>query len=416
MQDQAAEQDRRHWQDSRARLQAATRQPALRRQAHRLLWELCQVLGEPDEALSHLRAAIAEDPLFRHVCPHPPRPGRSVLMLAVPGDFQSNLPLDRLFDDRTALHTLWIADPEAVLRDPAGAVPVGLPPVDCVFIAIAEDARHRSALRAADALAAALGKPTINRGARIAALSRSGMAALLQGEPDIVVPSHHEVACAAPLPIGFPAIIRPLGSHAGHGLRRIADAAELAAYYAAHRSVPFFTVAPFVDYRSADGLWRKYRVIFVDGVAYPLHLAIHHDWAVWYYNAQMRACPAKQVEEWRFLGNMTGFLPERAVDALRRLAASVELDYFGLDCAVMADGRLLVFEIETGMIVHDRSAERPSTTDEDPCRRIRRAVERLIDRRAGRAPEPDPAFRPPTRPEPAPPEAGQGRWLPPVTP
>ncbi len=404
MQDQAAEQEWRHWQDSRARLTAATAHPALRRQAHRLLWELCQVLGERDQALAHLRAAIDEDPLFSRVRSRRAPPDRSVLMLAVPGDFQSNLPLDRLFDDGTALHTLWIADPEAVLRDPAGAVPARLPPIDCVFIAVAEDARHRRALRAADALAAVLGKPTINQGARIAALSRSGMANLLHDASDVVVPSHHEVAHGAALPIAFPAIIRPLGSHAGHGLRRVDDAAELAEYYAAKQGTPSFTVAPFVDYRSADGWWRKYRVIFVDGVAYPLHLAIHHDWAVWYYNAQMRTCAARQAEEWRFLGDMEGFLPGRTVRALGQLAARVGLDYFGLDCAVMPDGRLLVFEVETGMIVHDRSAERPPGADEDPCRRIRRAVERLIDRRAGRAPE---AVLP---------EVDQGRWLPPVTP
>ncbi len=410
MHDRAAEQERAHWGESRIRLEAATAQPALRRQAHRLLWELCQVLGERDAALAHLQAAIDEDPLFSDARPRVARAARSVLMLAVPGDFQCNLPLDRLFDDRTALHTLWIADPEAVLRDPAGAVPGGLPGIDCVFIAIAEDARHRTALRAADALAAALRRPTINRGARIAALSRSGMADLLQDEGDIVTPSHHEIAHGTALPIEFPAIIRPLGSHAGQGLRRVGDAAELAAYYAAHRGASSFTAASFVDYRSADGWWRKYRVIFVDGVAYPLHLAIHDDWAVWYYNARMRACPAKQEEEWRFLGDMEAFLPERAMRALDRLAACVGLDYFGLDCTVMPDGRLLVFEIETGMIVHDRSAERPPGREEDPCRRIRHAVERLIDRRAGDA---APGRPPRERPSP---EADQGRWLPPVTP
>ncbi len=404
MQDQAAERERRQWQDSRARLTAATAQPATRRQARRLLWELCQVLGERDEALAHLRAAIAEDPLFSRVGSRGGPPDRSVLMLAVPGDFQSNLPLDRLFDDGTALHTLWIADPEAVLRDPAGAVPARLPPIDCVFIAIAEDARHLPALRAGDALAAALGKPTINQGSRIAGLSRSGMASLLQDASDVVGPSHHEVAHGAPLPIEYPAIIRPLGSHAGHGLRRVGDAAALADYYAAQQDTPFFTVAPFVDYRSADGWWRKYRVIFVDGVAYPLHLAIHDDWAVWYYNARMRSSAAKQDEEWRFLGDMDGFLPARTIRALGQLTARVGLDYFGLDCAVLPDGRLLVFEIETGMIVHDRSGERPSGTEEDPCQRIRRAVERLIDQRAGRVPDhSDPADQSQARPEAVPP-------------
>ena len=309
-------------------------------------------------------------------------------MLAVPGDFQSNLPLDRLFDHGTALHTLWIADPEAALRDPAAALPAQLPSIDCVFIAVAEDARHRQALRAADALAAELGKPTINHGARIAALSRSGMTTVLQDAADIVVPSHCEVTHGAPLPVDFPAIIRPLGSHAGDGLRRIASAAELAAYYAAHRHARFFTVAPFVAYRSADGWWRKYRVIFVGGVAYPLHLAIHDDWAVWYYNARMHACAAKQEEERRFLRDMRRVLPERAVRALDPLAARVGLDYFGLDCAVLPDGRLLVFEVETGMIVHDRSAGCAGTGPRRWARDIRRAVERLIDHRARGMPAP----------------------------
>ncbi len=383
MQDLAAEQERRHWRESRARLELATSQPALRRQAHRLLWELCQVLGEPDQALAHLRAAIAEDPLFRDARPHPAPSQRSVLMLAVPGDFQCNLPLDRLFDERTALHTLWIADADAVLRDPAGAVPRHLPPVDCVFIAVAEDARHRPALLAADALAAALGKPTINRGARIAVLSRSGTAKLLRDAADMVVPSHHQVAHGAALPIGFPAIIRPLGSHAGRGLARVVDAAELAGYYAAHRGVPMFTAAPFHDYRSADGRWRKYRVIFVDGVPYPLHLAIHDDWAVWYYNARMHRCAARQEEECRFLGDMRSFLPEPATRALGRLPGLVGLDYFGLDCAVLRDGRLLVFEVETGMIVHDRGGGRAFGAGQGPCRRLRGAGGRGVDRRAG---------------------------------
>ena len=378
MHDQAAELERTHWRQARQLLETAVADPALRRQAHRLLWETCQALHDPDAALAHLRAAIGEDPLFTRPRAGPKPPVRSVLVLAVPGDFQANLPLDRLFDDTTALHTLWLADPGAVLRDPAGAIPVPLPPIDGVFIAIAEDGRHADALRAADALAAAIGAPTINSGERIARLSRAATAALLADLPDAMVPSHHLVGHGEASPIGFPIIIRPLGSHAGQGLRRLADAAALDAYRAADRNTPCFTVAPFVDYRSDDGCWRKYRVIFVDGVAYPLHLAIHDDWAVWYYNAGMERSAAKRAEERQFLGDLRAAFPSRAVAALRALSRRVGLDYFGLDCGVMPDGRLLVFEIETGMIVHDRGGQGGRPQD-DPSVRIREAVERLID-------------------------------------
>ena len=381
MHDQAADiqvAERECWQGSRTLLEAATADPVLRRQAHRLLWETCQALHDPDAAMAHLVAAIGEDPLFTRQPGGGRVPARSVLMLAVPGGFQANLPLDRLFDDGTALHTLWLSDPQAVLRDPQGAIPDHLPPIDCVFIAIAEDDRHADALRAADALADAIGAPVINRGQRIARLSRANTAGLLCGLPDAVVPSHRVIRHGDISPIAFPIIIRPLGSHAGEGLRRLADAAELEAHHAAHATTPWFTVAPFVDYRSGDGAWRKYRVIFVDGVAYPLHLAIHDDWAVWYYNAGMHESAAKRTEERRFLDDLRAAFPEPAAAALRGLSGRVGLDYFGLDCSVMPDGRLLVFEIETGMIVHDRGGGTPAHPD--PGVRIRQAVERLIDR------------------------------------
>ena len=375
MDDGAAEQEQ--WQQTRLALEAATADPVLRRDAHRALWEICQVLHDPDAALKHLHSALADDPLFtrpRRASPQPPQ--RSVLLLAAPGDFQANLPLDRLFDDSTDLHTLWITDPLAVLEDPQAAIPADLPPIDCVFIAIAEDARHGPVLQAADALAAAIGRPVINRGGHIARLSRAGTACLLSALPHALVPSHHLLAHADPSPIAFPIIIRPLGSHAGQGLQKLEHEAELASYYAGKPQVRQFTVAPFVDYRSKDGCWRKYRVIFVDGVPYPLHLAIHDDWAVWYYNAAMAGCEARLAEENEFLRDLAACFPEKAILALREIAARVDLDYFGLDCGIMPDGRLLVFELETGMIVHQRRPEAGEIRD--PGAAIRRAVERMI--------------------------------------
>ncbi len=381
MQDQAAALEKAHWQQSRLRLEGAVADPVLRRQAHRMLWEICQFLGDRDAAVAHLRAAIDEDPLFTRPQATPRPHARSVLVLAVPGDFQANLPLDRLFDDSTLLHTLWLADPDAILRDPAAAIPSRLPRIDAIFIAVAQDAGHGTALRAADALAAAIGLPTINHGERINRLSRAGTALLLHGLPGAIVPGHHEVGHGDILPIAFPVIIRPLGSHAGQKLQRLATADELGAYYAAHTTIPRFTVAPFVDYRSEDGLWRKYRVIFVDGAAYPLHLAIHDDWAIWYYNARMQDCTIKQAEERRFLADLRTAVPPPALLALRQLAQRVGLDYFGLDCGIMPDGRLLVFEVETGMIVHDRTPDHAAPAHPDPSLRIRHAVERLIEHR-----------------------------------
>jgi hypothetical protein len=63
--------------------------------------------------------------------------------------------------------------------------------------------------------------------------------------------------------------------------------------------------------------------------------------------------PWKRREEARFVQDIRQVFPGRAMGALHAVAARVGLDYFGIDCGLMRDGRLVVFEIETGMIVHD---------------------------------------------------------------
>ncbi len=66
---------------------------------------------------------------------------------------------------------------------------------------------------------------------------------------------------------GFPIIIRPRGSHAGGGLARLTDPTRSIDYLKAQPEREFF-VSRFVDYANADGLFRKYRIVVIDGRAY----------------------------------------------------------------------------------------------------------------------------------------------------
>jgi glutathione synthase/RimK-type ligase-like ATP-grasp enzyme len=325
--------------------------------------------------------ALRDNPVTSRHCP---APLRRILVLAVPGDFQANLPLDALFDATdTELHTLWLVDPEAVLENPLSAFRGFMPAFDCVFIAIAEDVRHRRVLEAADRLAEALNVPVLNQGRRIAAVSRVGAVRLLQDLPDAVVPPQRVVgrtALSGADGPAFPVIIRPTGSHAGKDLARIDTSAALQAYLATVSADRFY-VAEFVDYQSLDGFWRKYRVIFVDGRPWPYHLAVHDHWAIWYYNARMDLDAWKRAEEARFLADIEQAFPEQAMRALRAVAAQVGLDYFGIDCGLMPDGRLVVFEIETGMIVHDWDSAEIYPYKREAVRAIRCSTEQMIDSR-----------------------------------
>lgn len=368
------------WAQARGLLEQAVHNAGECQQAQFLLWEVCQVLGDRDAAVAHLRAAVAVAPL---VLRPSATPQRRVLALTVPGDFQANLPVAMLLtDNSTELYTYWLHDPVQVLADPLKAAAAIPAEIDCVFIAIAEDRQHAQALLAAEALAAALGKPVINPAARIALAARDTAAALLQGVPGAIVPTQRlltrDALMAEALP--FPIIIRPRHSHAGNALSQVADSVALVAYIAEHADAAFY-VAPFIDYRNADGQWRKYRVIFVDGVPWPFHMAVHDDWAVWYYNAGMDRDVAKQAEERRFLNDFASVFPPPAMAALREIAARVGLDYFGLDCGLLDNGQVVVFEVETGMIVHDRDEGPVYAYKTAPARRILRAAEAMVDRR-----------------------------------
>jgi hypothetical protein len=84
-------------------------------------------------------------------------------------------------------------------------------------------------------------------------------------------------------------------------------------------------------------------------------------------------------EERRFLKN-----PQEAFGGwnttLRALGAAAGLDYFGIDCTVLADGTVFVFEADTAMLVH---AFTPDAEKQAAVERIRAALAVLMDRRAG---------------------------------
>ncbi|MCQ8278275.1 hypothetical protein NFI95_07410 [Acetobacteraceae bacterium KSS8] len=370
--------------EARRQIERMLAEPALsdrrtRAQAHYLLWEVCQICGDPAAALDHLAQAIALDPVqTRPRRAEAPPPERTVLALAAPGDFQANLPLAMLLDEPTLLHTLWIERPGATLPP--------LPPVDCVFVAMGEDSCRRALLLEADRVAGETGLPVLNSGAAIAGLSRDGVCAMLAGIEDCVVPEQNRVTAARlrhELPT-FPFILRPESSHAGIGLARIDGQAGLDAYLEATAPAAALFAAPFIDYRDADGLYRKYRIAFVDRVPFPVHLAIHDDWAVWYYNARMELSAERRREEERFLRDPVAAMGPRAFAAVQALGRRIDLDYAGLDCAVLPDGRLLVFEVETAMLVHDRDPPDLFPGKAPAIARIVAAVNAMIDHRSGR--------------------------------
>ena len=82
---------------------------------------------------------------------------------------------------------------------------------------------------------------------------------------------------------------------------------------------------------------RKYRVMCIDGVLYPLHLAISANWKVHYLSADMATNPGYRAEESRFLEDMPGVLGATGMNALTAIGKMLDLDYVGFDFALAGD-------------------------------------------------------------------------------
>ena len=143
---------------------------------------------------------------------------------------------------------------------------------------------------------------------------------------------------------------RPAGRHGGDGLERLSTGETLSRLSQAQTGVTYVT--RYHHYRSADGFYRKYRVIFVDREVFPYHLAIAPDWLVHHRSAGMETDPARRAEEMAFLGDPCRVLGHRAFAAVANIGTALGLDFAGVDFAVKPDGRVLLFEANAAMCVH----------------------------------------------------------------
>jgi tetratricopeptide (TPR) repeat protein len=350
---------------ARTHFEAALRLDPDHVHAHRGLANLLAELGDEAAAQAH------RDRGFRgHALTTLPYygDGPPVAVLLFVSALGGNIPTAALLDERIFLTHVLVAE----YADAQAA----LPPHAVVFNSIGDADLCEHGLAAAQAILARTPRPVINRPAAVRATGRLANAQRLHGLPDLVVPhvaslKRDQLAAAS---LRFPLLLRTPGFHTGRHFVRVEDARDLAT---ALRELPgddVWTIEP-LDARGADGAFRKYRVMLVDGRLYPLHLAISPHWKVHYYTADMAAdmadAHAHRREEEAFLADMPGVLGARAMSALARVAAALELDYGGIDFALGPSGEVLFFEANATMVV-------TPPTDDPKWAYRRPAVERVI--------------------------------------
>jgi len=154
--------------------------------------------------------------------------------------------------------------------------------------------------------------------------------------------------------------------------------------YLAERQESEFFVSRFVNYASADGMFRKYRLAVIDGKAYGCHMAIAEEWKIWYLNADMAVSVPYRTEEALFLQEFDQSFGLRHASALKAMIATIALDYVTIDCAETRDGELLIFEADHTAIVHDMDPPSVYPYKSAQMQKLFAAVQAMFYRRAGK--------------------------------
>ena len=327
------------------------------------LFTVLLLRGDRELALSMQAQALELQQLYSI----PPATGHTAIRLLAlmgAGDLMANTPIELLLENSdVALDMLYVT--------PQRPLPNMLPEHDVLFVAVGESGENIPLLQELDSIIKSWPRPVLNLPGRIALLSRDSACVLLKSAPGVSMPDtarisrqtleqigREELAVTSVLADGpvfvdgkSPLIVRPVDSHAGKGLDKLDNPAAIATYLQTMTQNEFY-ISRFVDYRGEDGQFRKYRIILIEGRPYLCHMGISSHWMIHYLNAGMTESAEKRAEEERCMANFDEEFALRHQDAFRAIYERMGLDYLGIDCGETADGSLLIFEVDSNMVVH----------------------------------------------------------------
>jgi len=311
-----------------------------------------QLSGNPNLAIELQTEALRQHQYFE-LKSNPKNPALRLLAIMGPGEVMANTPIDFLIENSDiSLSFLYLGE--------GLPVPAQIPEHDVAFVAVCESDQNQFLLHQLAEIMQYWPKPFLNEPSLIAQLSRNRVSQCLATAVGVAVSDAIRVSRLQLSDLGipskshschFPIIARPLDSHAGHGLAKLDDNNQLVRYLDEQPSLEFF-VAPFIDYRSDDGMYRKYRIAIIHGQPFAAHMAISRHWMVHYLNADMLNNEVNRQTEAEFMRSFDQEFGLKHKMALKAIDRKIGLNYYSIDCAETRDGKLLVFELDSGAVVH----------------------------------------------------------------
>ena len=348
--------------------------------ASQTLASVLQARGEEAAARAQLDRAYGRQALFEQPVADPVL---RVLVLATAS--AGNVPYRTIMPPARYSRLVWYMEHARPGEEPDPSR------YEVVFNTIGDADLAEPSLAAVERFLGRCPKPVLNLPGPVMRTRRDRIGALLGGLEDVVAPRTVRVsakdvaeqglrALAEAHGFSAPLLARPAGLHGGQGLIRAERPEALDS--AAPAAVDHYLI-DYVDYRSPDGLYRKYRVLFVGGEPFPYHQAISEGWLVHHDTAGMGDHPERRAEEARFLETPRAIIGHRAFEAVARIGRALELDYCGVDFSVLPDGRVLVFEANATMLAHREDPDGPYAYKNPYVDVIARAFQARLKARSG---------------------------------
>jgi hypothetical protein len=226
-----------------------------------------------------------------------------------------------------------------------------------LFNMITEPERNSRTLENLRKILRGLPGKVINRPEGVLRSTREQVAKLLHGVPGLIAPAavrilrgRGSLAAQAIDKAGMvgPFILRQAGTHGGKivGLFDTTDALVAALDPDAEH-----LATQFVDFKSVDGLYRKYRVFFIGPQLVLRHMLVSDDWNVHAKDRTrfMVARPELIAEERALFADGAEPFEPKVRNVLEEIRKRMPLDFFGMDFGIRADGEVVLFEANATM-------------------------------------------------------------------
>ncbi len=246
------------------------------------------------------------------------------------------------------------------------------------------DSSSKALNKAVQVVEAGKGVPVINHPLKIFNTSRDKIYQLLKDVEGLIVPKVWKFSpkklkdiydFVKEKGIKFPFLFRPAGSHTGQGLVKIDTEEQISELERFAFDGSQYYIIEYHDFKSEDGLYRKYRVYFVDKTPYPRHLIISKNWNIHGQNIKELMHQEKyKNEEIQFFNsfNIEKYKP------LKNILQKIDLEYFAVDFGIDKNGKIVIFEVNScGKLIGSRKIK-----EHEPfVKKILSALENLFNKK-----------------------------------